>query len=108
MFIISIFGKVAVVFRTWIRFFLLTILSLFLIVSLVVIFYKPTYAVSLNGQVIGYTENKSELQSKISEYISANEEKNIAFVQVDAMPTYKLCLLKKDVTKNDDEIFKKV
>ena len=31
-----------------------------------------------------------------------NEEENVAFVQVDAMPTYKLCLLKKDVEINED------
>lgn len=86
----------------------MVILSVFLIISAVAFFYHPTYAVSINGELVGYTEDKSNLQAKINEYISANEAENVAFIQVDAMPTYKLCLLKKDITTNDDEIFAKV
>lgn len=108
MFTINIFGKITIALRTFIRFILLAILSAFLIISAVAFFYQPTYAVSLNGELIGYTEDKSGLQSKINEYISANEKENVAFIQVDAMPTYQLCLLKKDITANDDEIFSKV
>lgn len=108
MFNINIFGKIAVVTRASIRLIALIILSIFLIIGVVVLFYNPTYAVTLNGETIGYTSNKSELQTKINAYIDAKEEENIAFVQVDAMPTYELCLLKKDVVTNDDEIYEKV
>lgn len=108
MFIINIFKKVAITVRTSVRFVILVILATILIASCVVLFYHPTYAVSLNDEIIGYTANKSDLQEKINEHISANEAENIAFVQVDAMPTYKLCLLKKDITTNDEEIFSKV
>ncbi len=108
MFIINIFGKITVAVRTSVRFVILVILAMLLIISGVVLFYHPTYAVSLNGELIGYTENKSELQEKINEHISSNEAENVAFVQVDAMPTYELCLLKKDITTNDEEIFSKV
>ncbi len=79
-----------------------------LVVGMIVLFYHPTYEVSLNGEVVGYTANKSELQAKINEYISSQEEKNVAFAQVDAMPTYRICLLKNDATMNDDEIYEKV
>lgn len=108
MLIINIFGKVTVAVRTSVRFIILAILAALLIVSCVVIFYHPTYAVCLNGELVGYTEDKSGLQEKINEYISSNESENVAFVQVDAMPTYELCLLKKDITTNDEEIFSKV
>ena len=47
-------------FRTSVKIVLLTIISAFLVVSAVAFFYKPTYAVSLNGELIGYTENKAE------------------------------------------------
>ena len=66
------------------------------------LFYNPTYEVSLNGEVIGYTSNKSDLQAKINSYTEEDEEKNIAFIQIDAMPTYRLCLLKKGVETNDE------
>ena len=72
------------------------------------LFYNPTYEVSLNGEVIGYTSNKSDLQAKINSYTEEDEEKNIAFIQIDAMPTYRLCLLKKGVETNDEEIFSKI
>lgn len=105
---INIFGKVAMLIRTWVKYIVLAILSAFIIIAATAFFYHPTYEVSINGEVIGYTENKSELQAKVNEYISAKEEKNVAFIQVDAMPTYKLCLLKKDIILNDDEIFSKI
>lgn len=105
---INIFKKITVIARSSVKFIVLAILSIFFILAAIAYFYNPTYAVSLNGEVIGYTENKSALQEKINKYISSNEEENVAFVQVDAMPTYKLCLLKKDVEINDDKIFGKI
>ena len=65
MFKISSFRKFAMFFRTSVKIIILTILSAFLIISAVAFFYKPTYAVSLNGEIIGYTENKADLQNKI-------------------------------------------
>lgn len=83
-------------------------LSAIILVGLVVLFYNPTYEVTLNGEVIGYTSDKSALQERINEYTSEDEENNIAFRQINATPTYKLCLLKKDVQTNDEEIYAKV
>lgn len=71
-------------------------------------FFKPTYSVSLNGEFIGYTQNKSELQAKINDAIQKGDGANLAFIQIDSMPEYKLCLLKKDVQTNDDEIYNKI
>jgi len=64
----------------------------------------------MKGEQVGYTENKAELQHKINDYIESGEEENgnIAFVQVEELPEYKLCLLKKDITPNDDQIYEKV
>ncbi len=108
MFKINILRKVAVTTRKSIKLVITILLSIIILIGLVVIFYNPTYEVSLKGEVIGYTSNKSELQEKINSYIAEDEESNVAFVQIDAMPTYKLCLLKKDVSTNDDEIYAKV
>ena len=65
-------------FRTSIKIIVLTVISIFLIIAAIALFYKPTYAVSLNGELIGYTENKSELQNKINEYMEGNKEEGIA------------------------------
>lgn len=100
--------KLLIHIRTWIKLISLTVLALFLIVGAVAFIYKPTYSVSLNGEFLGYTKNKSGLQNKINNYIENGDGENIAFVQVDNLPEYKLCLLKKDVKENDDEIFETV
>ena len=68
--------------------------------------YKPTYSVFINGEQVGYTENRTGLQHKINDYIEKGEgSNNVAFVQVANLPEYKLCLLKKNIVTNDDEIF---
>lgn len=80
----------------------------FLIVGAIVFIYKPTYAVTLDKQIIGYTENKSKLQEKINNYIENGNGENIAFVEINELPQYKLCFLKKDIQTNDDEIFQTI
>ena len=108
MFKISSFRKFAMFFRTTIKIVVLTIISAFLVISAVAFFYKPTYAVSLNGEIIGYTENKCDLQNKINQYMEGNTDEGIAFRQINSVPEYTLCLLKKDITPNDDAIYAKV
>ena len=106
--IIRIMKKSLIFFRTSIKLLSLLTIGILLIVGIVTFVYKPTYSVALKGEQIGYTNNKSELQKKINEYIEKGEGENIGFVQIDELPTYKLCLLKKDVESNDEEIFDEV
>ena len=102
--------KAMIHIRKSIKFIILFIISAFLIISAIAFLYKPTYSVFINGEQVGYTENKTQLQHKINEYIEKgeNESENIAFVQVENLPEYKLCLLKKNIVTNDEEIFNKV
>lgn len=104
------FKKVMVQTKRSIKFFVLFMISIFLIIGAIAFLYKPTYSVFMNGEQIGYTENKAELQQKINDYIERGEgeDNNIAFVQVANLPNYKLCLLKKNVVTNDEDIFEKV
>ncbi len=104
------FKKVMIHTRRSIKFVILFMLAAFLIIGAVAFLYKPTYSVFINGEQVGYTENKSELQRRINDYVENGDgsSENIAFVQVDNLPEYKLCLLKKNIVTNDDEIFNKV
>ena len=85
-------------------------IAAFLIVGAIAFLYKPTYSVFINGEQVGYTENRSELQHKINDYVEKGDgtNENVAFVQVNNMPEYKLCLLKKNIVANDDEIFENI
>ena len=95
-------------FRRSIKFTLLMVVALVIIICLVAYFFRPTYSVTLDGEFIGYTQNKSELQAKINDAIQKGDGKNLAFIQINSMPEYQLCLLKKDVQTNDDEIYSKI
>ncbi len=101
--------KVLIHTRRGIKFIILFLIATFLIIGAVAFLYKPTYSVHINGHQVGYTANKSELQKRINEYVENGDgsNKNIAFVQVDSLPEYKLCLLKRNVVTNDEEIYQK-
>lgn len=103
--------QILVFARKSIKLTILIAVSIFLIICVVALFFKPIYSVTINGEAVGYSKDKSKLQAKINKYIESGEggdNSNIAFVQVDNMPEYKLCLLKRNIVTNDDEIFEKI
>lgn len=90
---------------------ILIAVSIFLIICAVALFFQPIYSVTINGETVGYSKDKSKLQARINKYIESGEggeDSHIAFVQVDTLPEYKMCLLKRNIVTNDDEIFEKV
>ena len=100
--------KILIHLRTWVKLISLTVLATAIITGVVAYIYKPTYSVTLNGEFIGYTKDKTQLQKRINDYIEEGDGENVSFVQVDELPEYKLCLLQKDVSTNDEEIYTKV
>ena len=97
--------KVLIHTRRSIKLIVLISVSLLFILGIVTSFYKISYSVNLNGEMVGYTDNKSKLQAQINDYIEKGENENTAFVQVDSLPEYNICLLKRDVATDDDKIF---
>ena len=108
MFIINIVKRGISYFKKSVKLILLIAIAGIIIAMVTAYFFKPTYSVTLNGEFIGYTRNKSELQAKINDAIQKGDGKNLAFIQIDNMPKYELCLLKKNVQTNDDEIYNKI
>lgn len=102
--------KIYVHMRNTVKIVSLIILGAVLIDAAIVLLYKPIYKVTLNGEKIGYCEDKNALQSKINTYMEKGEEdqEHVAFVQIDELPEYTMCLLKKDIITNDDEIYETV
>ena len=102
--------KIYVYIRGAVRLVSLVTVAAVIIVAAVVILYKPIYKVTINGEKIGYCEDKEALQNKINDYMENGEEgqKNVAFVQIDDMPEYEMCLQKKGITTNDEEIFNEI
>lgn len=108
--IISALKKIYVYIRGTIKLISLTLVSIVIIVSAIIILYKPIYKVTINGEKIGYCEDKETLQNKINDYMENGEEgqQNVAFVQIDDMPEYQMCLQKKGIETNDEEIFNQI
>ncbi len=100
--------KILIHLRTSVKLLFLIVLSAVMIISLVAFAYKPIYSVYFNGELIGYCEDKVKMQKMINEYIENGESDNVAFVQVDELPEYDLCLLKKGIVTNEEEILKKI
>ena len=98
--------KILINTRKTIKITILFGIAIILGVGVVALLFKPTYKVRINGEEVGYTENKSELQKQINAYIEKGDgsNENIAFVQVEDLPEYEICLLKKDIKTNDEEI----
>ena len=82
-------------------------LATLLIGFAIIVIYKPIYKVTIDGEKVGYCSDKDALQNKINDYMKHGEEgqEYVAFVQIDNMPEYKMCLQKKGNETNDDEIF---
>ena len=100
--------KLVIMLRTSIKLILIVAVALAIIVGIVYALFKPTYIVTLGDEFIGYTSNKRKLQKQINEYVEKGEKENVAFVQMDVLPQYKMCLLKDGINKNDEEILNKV
>ena len=103
------FKQILVFARKSMKLTILIAVSIFLIICAVALFFKPIYSVTINGEAVGYSKDKSKLQSKINKYMESGDgEAHVAFVQIDNLPEYKMCLLKRNIVTNDDEIFEKI
>ena len=102
------FKKVLIHTRRSMKLIILISVAVLFILAVVASFYKISYSVSLDGQMLGYTDNKSKLQTQINEYIENGESQNTAYVQVDSLPQYKICLLKRNINSDDEKIFNTV
>lgn len=108
MFKISSLKNTIVKIRKGTKFTIIIAIATFLIIGIISSVYKPIYSVTLNGELIGYSENKSKLQQKINNYIENGNGENVAFVDINELPQYSLCLLKRNIVPSDEEIFEKV
>lgn len=108
MFLINIVKKGITSFKHSIKLTLLIVIAAIMVMGLVAYLFKPTYSVRLNGEFIGYTKDKSGLQARINNAIQKGDGENLAFIQINSMPEYELCLLKKDVQTDDEEIYNNI
>ena len=79
-----------------------------LIIAIILMKYKPTYEVTIQGINIGYVNSKNSFEEKISEEIVNQVGPNIDFVVLNTQPEYELKLMSKNQNTNEDEIIAKL
>ena len=102
---INALKKFVVFIRSWTKLITVLLVAAAIICGVIFLIYNPMYSVTLSGEFIGYTKDKRELQSRITNYQKSGDGQTIAFVEIETLPEYKMCLLKKGIEANDDEIF---
>ena len=66
---VSIFKNLVIHLRRWMKFLIILAVGLGIILFIVFSTYRPMYTVTVNGEFLGYTDNKRALQDKINEYM---------------------------------------
>lgn len=81
--------------------------AVFIILGVLSFFYKKAYMVNYNGEFLGYCDSKTKLQERINMFIENgnSDNENLAYVDIDVLPTYNLTFLKRNISTNDDEIY---
>lgn len=66
-----------------IKLFKIIAIALAIILTIILIKFRPSYSVSLNGENIGYVGDEKEFKEEVNESILTPSESNIAFVELD-------------------------
>ena len=97
--------KRRIIYHTKKTFRVINIFSL-LLISIILILgfkYKPTYAVNIDGETVGYVADKVEIENRIKDEIMAHNG-NVAFVTIKQFPEYKLELVNRNQKTSEDEL----
>lgn len=80
-----------------------TSIGAIIILTVILVKYKPAYAVTLAGQELGYIHNKEKLELKIKNYIE-DTTGNIAFREQTVYPAYELKLIARNKELQEKEV----
>jgi len=106
--ILTSIKKAFVHLRSSLKLVLILLIPTLALAGIISAFYKTTYSVTLNGEFIGYTDDKNGLQKTINEYMENGDENNIAFIDIQTLPEYSLCFVKRDKVEDTDQIIEKM
>ncbi len=83
-------------------------IGLGIIITIILVKYKPTYEVKAQGTKLGYVNSKNSFENKISEEIVHQVGANIDFVILNSEPEYELKLINRNQKTNEDAIIAKL
>ena len=86
---------------------IIMIIGMFLILSIIFIKYKPIYQVKLEGDQVGYIQDKERFAQSVEELMEKKEE-NIISISLEEEPEYELTFVSKMQSTNEEAILAKV
>lgn len=86
---------------------MLLLIAFAIVVTIILIKFKPVYEVSIDGVQVGYIQDKNSFENLIQEEIVNKQGNNIAFTDLTKTPTYKLTMADVKQT-NENEIFTQI
>jgi murein DD-endopeptidase MepM/ murein hydrolase activator NlpD len=86
----------------------LLILSFSLISILMILKYKPVYAVTISGKVVGYVSNIEDFNNLINSEIINTTEKNVDSVSLTDTPSFELKLVSRSIQTNESDIIAEI
>lgn len=89
----------------WIR---LIAIALFIIGGIFLFKYQLVCEVYVAGESIGYVKDKKVFENQVQELLDKEGTDNIAFVELESVPEYKLAFVSKDKELNDTEVLAQI
>ena len=101
-------SKILYYFKRSFKLVTLLLIAAAIIISIVLLKYKPVYKVTFFGEEVGYITNKNSFEKVIEEDILTSNETDVAYITLDSIPTYEFKLINKTDDTNEQEILDKI
>ena len=101
-------SKILYYFKLSFKLVTLLLIAAAIIISIVLLKYKPVYKVTFFGEEVGYITNKNSFEKVIEEDILTSNETDVAYITLDSIPTYEFKLINKSDDTNEQEILDKI
>lgn len=90
------------------KFFTIIIAGLILILGILLLKYKPTYAVITSGNEMGFIQHKSQFEERVNQNIKEYTNKNVESIYLSEEPSYEFKLIDRSIDTNEDTIIAKL
>ena len=94
--------------RTLIKIIGILVISFIIVIAIILLKYKPVYRVTIKGETVGYIVNKEQFEQLVKNEILNPNEINVAFVDIEEMPSYDFLFIDNKVQTAEEEIFAKL
>ena len=82
-------------------------IGVIIIISIVIIKYKPAYEVTVAGENLGFITDKQIVENNINEYVN-NIKGPVAFIELGELPVYELKFISRNTDTVENKVFAKV